>query len=261
MIDVIVLAFLSLDLATTALVIVVFFFAGIIKGVVGFGMPLFAVSVLASVISLPTAIAANVGPALVTNVRQAFRGPYLRALIKRLWPFLLPAIAMTWVGVAIQVRVNPAYPGLILGTLAIAFAIISFSRVSLALKPQHEKPVGILVGLINGVVTGITGIFILPGGLYIQALGFSRDELVQALGMLFLVSTIAIGGVFIAKSIMTPSLAALSVLAIAPSVAGMSIGEKLRSRISEVMFRKLFLAGIATIGVSLILRNAIALIG
>lgn len=261
MIDAIVQAFLSLDPATTALVMFVFFLAGIIKGVVGFGLPLFAVSVLASVISLPAAIAANVGPSLVTNVRQAFRGPYLVMLIKRLWPFLVPAIALTWVGIAIQVRVNPAYPGLVLGTLAVVFAAVSFSKVQLSLKPQHEKPIGVLVGIVNGVVTGITGIFVLPGGLYIQALGFSRDELVQALGLLFLVSTIAIGGIFVAKSLMTPGLAALSFLAIFPSVAGMSIGERLRSRISEAMFRKLFLAGIAVIGVSLILRNALALMG
>lgn len=257
--DLIVHAFLSLDLATTALVMFVFFLAGTIKGVVGFGLPLFAISVLASVISLPAAIAANVGPSLVTNARQALRGPYLVSLIKRLWPFLVPAIALTWVGIAIQVRVNPAYPGLVLGALAVIFAAVSFSKVQLTLKPEHEKLVGVFVGIVNGVVTGITGIFVLPGGLYIQALGLSRDELVQALGILFLVSTIAIGGIFIAKSLMTPSLAALSVLAIFPAVAGMSIGERLRSRISEAMFRKLFLAGIAVIGGSIILRNGLML--
>ncbi|GAB5510932.1 MAG: sulfite exporter TauE/SafE family protein [Hyphomicrobiales bacterium] len=261
MMDLIVHAFLSLDLATTVLVMFVFFLAGTIKGVVGFGLPLFAISVLASVISLPAAIAANVGPSLVTNARQAFRGPYLASLIKRLWPFLVPAIALTWVGIAIQVQVDPAYPGLVLGALAVIFAAVSFSKVQLALQPQHEMLVGVLVGIVNGVVTGITGIFVLPGGLYIQALGLSRDELVQALGILFLVSTIAIGGIFVAKSLMTPSLAALSVLAIFPAVAGMSIGERLRSRISEAMFRKLFLAGIAVIGVSLILRNGLALVG
>lgn len=261
MIDVIVPAFLSLDLATTALVLFVFFLAGMIKGVVGFGLPLFAISVLASVISLPAAIAANVGPSLVTNARQAFRGPYLMGLIKRLWPFLVPAILLTWVGIVIQVRLNPAYPGLVLGILAVIFAVVSFSKVKLTLRPDHEKIVGVLVGIVNGVVTGITGIFVLPGGLYIQALGLSRDELVQALGILFLVSTVAVGGIFIAKSLMTPSLAVLSVLAIFPAVAGMSIGEKLRSRLSEAMFRKVFLFGIAIIGVSLILRNGLALMG
>lgn len=261
MIDLIAEAFLSLDPAVTALVLFVFFLAGIIKGVVGFGLPLFAISVLASVISLPAAIAANVGPSFVTNVRQALRGPYLLALIKRLWPFLLPAIALTWVGIAIQVRVNPAYPGLVLGMLAVAFAIIRLSKVQMRLNPEHEKLTGVLVGMVNGVVTGITGIFVLPGGLYIQALGLSRDELVQALGLLFMVSTVAVGGIFIAKSLVSPQLAVLSVLAIVPALAGMRIGEALRSRLSEAMFSKLFLGGIAIIGVSLILRNALALMG
>lgn len=254
-------AFLSLDPVTTVFSLVVFFIAGLIKGVVGFGLPLFAISVLASVISLPAAIAANVAPSLVTNVRQAFRGPYLITLMKRLWPFLLPAIALTWVGIAIQVRVNPAYPGLVLGMLAVLFAVISFSKVELTVKPEYERPIGVVMGIINGIVTGITGIFVLPGGLYIQSLGLKRDELVQALGMLFLVSTIAVGGIFVAKSLMTPSLAVLSVLCIAPAILGLRMGEMLRSRLSEALFRKLFLIGISVIGVSLIIRNGLALAG
>lgn len=254
--DALIAAFLSLDPGITALVMLVFFLAGIIKGLVGFGMPLFAITVLASVISLPTAIAANVGPALVTNTRQAFRGPHLKANFLRLWPFLIPAIGLIWVGIVVQVRVNPAYPGLALGVLAILFAAINVAKVKLTMAPRWEKPIGFAVGLVNGVVTGITGIFILPGGLYIQALGLSRDALVQALGMLFLMSTIAIGSIFWAKSIMTPPMAALSVLAIPPAVLGMALGERLRVFISEALFARIFLFGIAILGLSLVLRNA-----
>jgi hypothetical protein len=115
MFDQIASAFAALAPETVALAMMIFFLAGIIKGVVGFGMPLFAISLLALTMPLTTAIAANVGPSLVTNVRQAFRGPYLMVLIKRLWPFLIPAIGLIWFGIAIQLRVNEAYPGFVLG--------------------------------------------------------------------------------------------------------------------------------------------------
>ena len=260
MLDTLLAAFLSLDPQRVALVAAVFFAAGIIKGVVGFGMPLFAITVLASTMPLAVAIATNVGPSLVTNIRQAFRGPHLVALLKRLWPFLIPAIGLIFVGIAVQVRVDAAIPGLALGVLAILFVLVSASGFRLQLAPRHEKPVGFAVGVVNGIVTGITGIFIIPGGLYIQALGLKRDELVQALGLLFLLSTGTIGVLFTYKAIMTLELAVLSALAVPFAFAGMAIGERLRPLLSEETFRRMFLAGIAILGASLVVRNAASLL-
>jgi uncharacterized membrane protein YfcA len=260
MIDLVATALAALEPRTLALAAMIFFLAGIIKGVVGFGMPLFAISMLALMMPLTTAIAANVGPSLISNVRQAFRGPYLVALIKRLWPFLVPAIGLIWLGIAIQLRINEAYPGLVLGVLAVSFAAISALRYQIRLAPALEKPVGIVLGVFNGVITGITGIFIIPGALYLQSLGLKRDELVQALGLLFMLSTATIGLIFGIKAIMTAPLLVLSVLCIPPALLGLAIGERLRTRLSEAMFRKLFLAGIAVLGVSLIIRNGLALL-
>lgn len=260
MIDLLTSAFAALDPETIALAVIIFFLAGIIKGVVGFGMPLFAITLLALTMPLTTAIAANVGPSLITNVRQAFRGPYLVALIKRLWPFLVPAIGLIWFGIAIQLQVNEAYPGLMLGVLAVSFAVISALRYEIRVAPAWEKPFGFMLGIVNGLITGVTGIFIIPGGLFLQSLGLKRDELVQALGLLFMLSTAMIGIVFGVKAIMTPSLLVLSVLCIPPALVGLAIGERLRNRLSEEMFRKLFLAGIAILGVSLVVRNGAALI-
>jgi hypothetical protein len=91
-------------------------------------------------------------------------------------------------------------------------------------------------------------------------LGLTRDELVQALGLLFMLSTAAIGLIFGIKAIMTPDLVLLSALCIPPGLVGLAIGERLRTRLSEEMFRKLFLAGIAILGVSLVLRNGTTLL-
>jgi hypothetical protein len=249
----------SLDWGTVAFAALIFFLAGIIKGVVGFGMPLFAISVLALTMPLTTAIAANVGPSLTTNVRQAFRGPYLLALLKRLWPFLLPAIGLIWFGIAIQVQINDAYPGLMLGVLTVIYTSMSFMKLELRLEPRQEKPVGFVIGVLNGLVTGITGIFIMPAGLFINALGLTRDELVQALGLLFMLSTAAIGIIFGFKALMTTELFALSLFCIPPAFAGLAIGERLRVHLSEAMFRKLFLGGLTLLGVSLVVRNGSAL--
>ena len=38
----------------------------------------------------------------------------------------------------------------------------------------------------------MTGSFVVPGVMFLQAIGLSRDMLIQAMGMLFTVSTVAL---------------------------------------------------------------------
>ncbi len=58
---------------------------------------------------------------------------------------------------------------------------------------RSETIVGIAIGSLNGIFTGMTGAFSFPGVLYLQALGLNKDQLVQAMGMLFAGSSLALG--------------------------------------------------------------------
>ena len=49
-----------------------------------------------------------------------------------------------------------------------------------------------MIGGINGVLTGMTGSFVVPGVLYLQALALPRDAFIQAMGILFTISTVAL---------------------------------------------------------------------
>jgi hypothetical protein len=48
------------------------------------------------------------------------------------------------------------------------------------------------VGAITGLTTAATGVFVIPAVPYLQAIGFEKEELVQALGLSFTVSTMAL---------------------------------------------------------------------
>ena len=59
--------------------------------------------------------------------------------------------------------------------------------------PRHaETWLGLLMGTATGAITVATGIFVMPGTPYIQALQFERDKMVQALGLSFTVSTVTL---------------------------------------------------------------------
>ena len=235
--------------------------AGIVKGVVGFGVPLLTITLLTWVISLPTAIAATVAPSVVANFRQAFRGGQAAMICRRLWPFLIAIAAMIWVGIGLQVSVNPAYPGIALGALALISAGLSFVDIHFKMPTSRTTEIGVLTGVISGLMAGLTGIVALPATLYLHGLGLGRDTLVQALGILFLMTSLIIGTILMTKAILTAEMVALSVFAVPPLIAGVMLGERVRTHVSEAVFQRLFYMLIAAIGLSLVLRNGAAVWG
>ncbi|HVE54026.1 MAG TPA: sulfite exporter TauE/SafE family protein, partial [Ramlibacter sp.] len=107
---------------------------------------------------------------------------------------------------------------------------------------------GPLVGAATGLVTGLTGVFVLPAVPYLQALALDRKQLVQALGLSFTTSTIALAGLLLARGDMNLSASMHSALSLVPALAGMWIGQKVREELSEAGFRKCFFFGMVGLG-------------
>ena len=72
----------------------------------------------------------------------------------------------------------------------------------------------VLAGATNGVLTGMTGSYVVPGVLYLQALGMPRDTFVQAMGVLFTVSTLALGASLAGYGLLPADLTGLSAAAL-----------------------------------------------
>ena len=111
-----------------------------------------------------------------------------------------------------------------------------------------------VIGGVTGVITGGTGVFVIPAVPYLQALGLGRDDLVQALGLSFTVSTIALAVALGAHGALQVQGLGVSALALVPAFAGMWAGQALRSRISPVAFRRIFLVFLLLLGTEMALR-------
>jgi uncharacterized membrane protein YfcA len=116
------------------------------------------------------------------------------------------------------------------------------------LPPGAERWAGPVAGCVNGVLTGMTGSFVVPGVPYMQALGLPRDMLVQAMGVLFTLSTLGLGLALAGRGLIGAGLGLQSVAAVAPAVLGMWLGQRLRGRIPEAVFRRVFFAALAVLG-------------
>lgn len=231
-----------------------FLLAGLVKGVTGLGLPTVAVGVLGTVTSPVTAAAMLVIPSLVTNVWQLRSGPSFGALMRRLWPMMLAILVGTVASTALLVEVDPRWSSTALGSALAAYAAYSLLSPTISVPSRWERPLSPLVGLVTGVVTGATGVFVIPAVPWLQSLRLSRDLLVQALGLAFTVSTLALAVGLGGHGAFRLDQLGWSTAAIVPALLGMALGQAIRNRISQRRFRQCFLAFLILLGLELALR-------
>ena len=107
-------------------------------------------------------------------------------------------------------------------------------------------------GLLNGVLTGMTGSFVVPGVMYLNALNLSRDQLIQSMGMLFTLSTLALALALGNHALLSQQQLISSSLALIPAIAGMLLGQVIRRAISEAVFRRVFFLSLLVLGTYII---------
>ncbi len=242
----------SLIIAVAALA---FVFAGFVKGVLGQGLPTVAIGLLSLIMSPGEAAALVVIPALLTNIWQGWFGPSLMPLVRRLWPTLLASFLGTFAATALGLGLlTPEAATLarkVLGYALICYGLLGISRIRLQVPPRIETWLGPVMGAANGAVATATGVFMFPVIPFIQSLGLQRDDLVQAQGISFTVSTFALTFVLLGNGSLNATNAAGSLVAMAVTFVGMFIGQYVRKFIHPQVFQVLFFAGMLVLGIHL----------
>ncbi|MFM8900933.1 MAG: sulfite exporter TauE/SafE family protein [Burkholderiales bacterium] len=236
----------------------VFLLGGLVKGVIGLGLPTIVMGLLS--LSMPPAQAAAllVVPSLLTNVWQIAARPGWLSMTKRLFPMLLGLCAGIALGSGWLTRAPAAWATAGLGLALVVYSLLGLGAVHWVLSPAASRIWAVPVGLCTGLVTAATGVFVIPAVPYLQALGLDKEELVQALGLSFLVSTIALGLSLSHGGALNLEMGLASLLALVPAIAGMAIGQGLRQRLSPAAFKRVFLWGLLTLGVYLCSRSLVS---
>ena len=233
-----------------------FLLAGLVKGVTGLGLPTVGIGLLSLVMPPAQAAALVIVPSLVTNVWQMVCGPALRPLVRRLWPMLAGLCLGTSAAAGLLAGDDAGIASAALGCALLLYAAFGLSPVRLPrVAPQAERWLGPAAGTATGLVTAATGVFVLPAVPYLQALGLERDQLVQALGLSFTVSTLALAASLAGSGTLGAGLAGSSLLALLPALAGMAAGQWIRRVLRPDLFRRLFFLGLLLLGAHLALRG------
>lgn len=245
-------------IVAASIVALAFLLAGMVKGVVGMGLPTVAIGILGIVMAPVQAAALLIVPSLVTNVWQLVAGPRFGALLRRFATLMIGVCIGTAFGIGLLTGGATALASAALGTVLAVYGGVGLISSRLRVAPRSERWLSPLIGVLTGALAGATGVFAIPAVPYFGALGLEKEELIQTLGLFFTVCTVALAVGLMAHDRFSSSAATYSLLALIPAVGGMLLGQRVRNRLDPQVFRRWFCIGLVILGTYMALR---ALVG
>jgi uncharacterized protein len=225
-----------------------FIVAGIAKGALGMGLPLIAIGIMSFALPLQDALALMVIPSMATNIWQAIYGKDFFALLRRFATMAATAVLAVLMVAATTGSLGSARASAWLGVVLVlysAFALLAWRPVVPRSTERWANP---LIGILSGAVAGITGVAAVPFLPYMQSLDLDKDELVQALGIMFIFIMGALALALVRQGAFDSTNLVGAVAAIVPTFLGVWIGQKSRGALSSEAFRWIFLIGLLAIG-------------
>ncbi|MGH1457573.1 MAG: sulfite exporter TauE/SafE family protein [Paracoccaceae bacterium] len=254
------LAALDLSPSVALMCLAVGLFAGVVKGLVGFAMPMMMISGLGALVSPELALAGLIVPTLVTNGWQALRqGPRAAAQsIRKFWRFLAAGGVMLLLSAQL-VRVLPV--PVMLAAIGVPITIFAISQMMgrqlrLAAPPSARIEAGI--GAFAGFIGGFSGVWGPPTVALLTAMDTPKQEQMRVQGVIYGLGAVALLGAHVTSGVLSRATLPFSVMLVVPALIGMGIGLRLQDRIDQAQFRRATMVVLLLAGLNLIRRALIA---
>lgn len=241
------------------LAIAVFFSAcaGLVKGVVGFGLPMLLISGLGSMVTAEVAIAGIILPTLATNSWQALRqGPGAAwDSIKRFKVFLLAGLLILLASAQLVRHVPGPALLLFIGTLVATYVCLQLIGIQLRLPPNPSRKTEASIGILAGFMGGLSGIWGPPTVAMLTALETEKKEQIRIQGVIYGLGSLALVVAHLVSGVLRHETLPLSLILMPPALIGMFLGFRIQDRIAQKTFRKATLAVLLIAGLNLVRRG------
>ena len=227
----------TVDATTLATVVTAFLVAGVVKGALGMGLPMISMTIMGTALGLWEAIPTLMIPSFLANLWQFSRPNPIWPLVKRFGAMNLAACLGIWISTAFLFCIDAFVVNTIFGVVVIVYAGVNLTRVEWTIPREKEKQWGVPVGFFAGLLTGVSGLLLLPLVIYLQTLKLDKDTFVQAAGLSMFIATVIWAAALYGEGAMTIRAWTLSAIAVPPVVFGLAVGIWLRGKIREDVFR------------------------
>jgi uncharacterized membrane protein YfcA len=231
--------------------------AGVIKGIVGFAMPMIMISGMSGFVAPELALAGLILPTVVTNGWQALRQGWRAAWgsIVRFRTFLIVGFIALVISAQL-VRVLPADVMLLMiGVPIVLFAVTQLLGKSLTLGENPPRWIGVTVAAFAGLIGGFSGVWGPPTVAYLTALNVEKKDAVRAQGVIYGLGAVALFGAHVGSGVMNAQTLPFSAALVVPALIGMWIGFQVQDRIDQAAFRKATLVVLLVAGGNLVRRG------
>jgi len=253
---------LTLSPGFVAVLVLVVSVAGAVNGVAGFGFAVVGTMVLATVLDPATAVVFMILPILAVNVSLAsdLTGSELRTCGRRFAPLILAALVGTVVGLVVLDSLPEAPLRVALGLVSLAFVAAVQETVSIPGAGRAKAgcfvetlPAMVGVGGLSGLLFGGTNVGVQLVA-YVRSCDLSHGLFVGVVALVFLgLNAVRVGAAGLLGMYPSRAVAAASLAAAVPALAGVAVGKRLRTAVSERARRTAVLGLLSVIGVRLVL--------
>ena len=232
------------------------FAGGFVSGFSGFAMGLVVSGVWLHIITPVQTAALIAGYGLLT---QGYGILKLRQALNwhAIWPLVLGTTIGIPIGVILLNYIDPVYLRLGVGVLLVLYAIYSLARP--AFKPMTIGPASdIGIGIVNGLVGGLTGLGGVVSTISCQWRGWKRDAQRAVFQPVLFAAFVVISISMAVTGAFTTETLKLYGLGLPFLLVGLWSGFRLYGKIDDEMFRKVVLILILFAGLSLIVPAVLA---
>jgi len=245
----------NIDYLILIQIIIIFFAGGIVKGLIGVGLPTVTLTFLSFVFDIKEAISIILIPVIITNLYQMINGKYLKQIINDTKVFQISALIFIFPGFYFLLIFKSNTVLIILALILIYNSALGLIKYEIKFKNFKSNYYQLSIGSLTGIVTGITGIYTMPFIFLIQSLKYKKNKIIQLMGLTFFIFSSAQFLLFSLSDLINTKVLILSSVACVPIFLGVYLGTHLRENISETLFKLLFNLMLIFMGFLLIIKT------
>lgn len=230
-------------------------FAGLVKGVTGMGLPLFATPVLATVFGARPAVVIVSIPVFLINTLLVYEGRRHIGVLRDIWPLAAAGALGVVVGLILLIRLDQNLLALLMAALVFLFLARGDRMVGDDPSARRLRFLAPLFGGVSGVLNGSTSIAAPLVAGYMYARRLPTAEFVMSMALVYeIFGAVQVLGLWRLGLYDAPVLTA-AVLGLAPMTAAFVVGVRVRRRLDTVVFRRVVAALLALAALNLVLQG------
>lgn len=232
-----------------------FLLGGFIKGLSGIGLPMVALPILSLGFTVPQAVVLTMVPILASNGWQALTNGVLLPVVRRFWPMQLVMALSLLLSGSLMVKLDNSMLLVLAGGVMVVSVLALIVADGRTIPLRFERPAGIVVGLLAGLIGGVSSLFGIPVIIYMTSLGLARAEFLTSISIIYFFAAIPYLVGLMTFGVVTQTELIGSALAVIPALLGIALATRLVRGLDEQRFRHMLNYILMGLGFLMILRG------